>query len=244
MNHDEAKFLLRAHRPGTADDRDPVFAEALDLAARDPELRAWLESQRAFDDAVVRKLEKIQPESGSLETILAAARAQRRIRRRARTFVWLAAAAALAVLLSVAATLHRRTIPGDGDSFHQIALADMNGTLWRHRASSGAMETLGSELLAGDLRAKAGRLIELSALRADGCRVVSVAGREVFEFCFGPRHEYHLYIARRDDFPDEAATGDPLITDAGRYALASWADERHVYSLVSYAGAPALKQVL
>jgi hypothetical protein len=244
MNHDEAKFLLRAHRPGTADDRDPVFAEALAFASRDPGLRAWLESQHAFDEAVVRKLAEIQPEAGSLESILAGARAQRRSRRRARTFVWLAAAAAFAVLLSVAGVLHRRTIPDDGDSFHQIALTDMNGALWRHQSGAGGMETLGSELLTGDIREKAARLIELSALRADGCRVVSVAGRDVFEFCFGPRHEYHLYVAKRDDFPKEAGDGDLRIENAGRYALASWADERHVYSLVSYAGAAALKQVL
>lgn len=244
MNHEEAKFLLRAHRPGTADDRDPVFAEALALADRDPALRAWLEGQRAFDDAVVRKLDEIRPESGALEALLAGARAQHRSRRRARTFGWFALAAAFAVLFATAGVLHWRTLPRAGASLAEIARTDMGGALWKHRGNSAALDALAGELLAGDLRAKAARLIDLSALRTDGCRVVSVGGREVFEFCFGPGHAFHLYIAARADFPDAVLSADPVIDDQGRRALASWADERHVYSLVTYAGAETLRRLL
>ncbi len=243
MTHEEARFILRSHRPGTADDRDPVFAEALVLAERDPALRSWWNGQRAFDEAVARKLSAIGPAHGSVEAILAAARAQQRSHGRHRKLIWLAAAA-VTILLTLASTLPFRIGPITETSLHAFALADTSGNLWGHKGNAPELKGIEDRLASGNLRAQASQLLELSALRSDGCRVVSVAGREVFEFCFGPNHEFHLYVAKRGDFPDEGTGANPTIIVEGRFAVATWADERHVYSLVTYAGIEALRSLL
>lgn len=52
MTREDAKHILLARRPWTADDQDPEVAEALALAGRDSELGAWLEKQTAFQESV------------------------------------------------------------------------------------------------------------------------------------------------------------------------------------------------
>ena len=41
MNHREAKLISQACRPGEPDAADPMFAEALEQARRDPQLQTW-----------------------------------------------------------------------------------------------------------------------------------------------------------------------------------------------------------
>lgn len=71
MNHDEAKFILRAYRPGGQDTDDPQFAEALAHARRDPELTRWLAEQTALDAAISEKLQAIPVPKDLKATILA-----------------------------------------------------------------------------------------------------------------------------------------------------------------------------
>ena len=52
MKNQEAKFILGAYRPDGQDAGDPVFAEALSQAERDPDLRTWFERGRKFDTTV------------------------------------------------------------------------------------------------------------------------------------------------------------------------------------------------
>src|SRR5213075_2969144 len=59
MNAAEAKRLLEVRRAGGADDLDPRFLEALQIAEQDPELAAWLEEQHGFDLRLARSLKTI-----------------------------------------------------------------------------------------------------------------------------------------------------------------------------------------
>ncbi len=71
MNNDEAKFLLRAYRPGGQDAADPQFAEALDQARRDPDLARWLAEQTALDAALGAKLAAVPVPADLKASILA-----------------------------------------------------------------------------------------------------------------------------------------------------------------------------
>lgn len=71
MNNEEARFILRAYRPGGQDAADPQFAEALDQARRDPELSRWLAEQTAFDTAIGGKLKAIPVPADLKASILA-----------------------------------------------------------------------------------------------------------------------------------------------------------------------------
>jgi hypothetical protein len=61
ITNERAKFLLSAYRHNGADAQDPTFREALEQAARDPQLANWFADQRIFDAIVTEKLSSIQP---------------------------------------------------------------------------------------------------------------------------------------------------------------------------------------
>jgi len=60
MKCSEAKEVLLLYRPGIADAGDPRVAEALELAARDPEMRRWFNEHRAFQKAMRAKFRQIE----------------------------------------------------------------------------------------------------------------------------------------------------------------------------------------
>lgn len=56
MDSRQAREILALYRPGSTDAADPLMAEALDQAKRDPELAAWLEEHSAVYTAIRGKL--------------------------------------------------------------------------------------------------------------------------------------------------------------------------------------------
>ena len=101
MNHQEARAILILFRPGTEDDRDPQFSEALDLARRDRELGRWFEEHCAFHEAVRAKFRQIPVPEGLKEQILSERYSQTRALAR-RKVVGLAMAATLVLLGALA----------------------------------------------------------------------------------------------------------------------------------------------
>ena len=97
MNNQEAKFILGAYHADGRDAGDPMFAEALGQAARDPELSAWLEGNRKFDTVMAEKLGEIRPPAELRAAILAGGQASRPRRRWWTNPLWLGAAAVIAV---------------------------------------------------------------------------------------------------------------------------------------------------
>ncbi|RYD35406.1 MAG: hypothetical protein EOP86_08540 [Verrucomicrobiaceae bacterium] len=99
MTAEEAKMLLSVRRPGGADDHAPEMAEALAVAAGNPELAAWLAEEEAFDAAVTGRLREHEVPTELRARILAGMNASlppasRKVTRR--VFWWSAAAAAAA----------------------------------------------------------------------------------------------------------------------------------------------------
>ncbi len=70
MDSRRIKELLHAWRPGQ--DLPNEIAKARESAAGDPALSAWLDSERAFDQAFAEKFNSVQAPSGLLDNILAA----------------------------------------------------------------------------------------------------------------------------------------------------------------------------
>jgi hypothetical protein len=96
ITNEKAKFLLCAYRPNGADAQDEIFRDALNHAARDPELAAWFKEQREFDSVIAGKLEEITPPAGLKSAILAGLETQPVAKRH--RYRPLLAIAALAVL--------------------------------------------------------------------------------------------------------------------------------------------------
>src|SRR6185369_7847394 len=101
MNRDEAKKILLLYRPGRAEERDAEIGQALEQVERDPDLRRWFEQTSRFHEAFAEKLQQIPVPAELKEAILAKRRIVRPIWWQQP--VWLAAAAAIVILLSLAA---------------------------------------------------------------------------------------------------------------------------------------------
>ena len=74
MNNEEAKLILQAYRPGGPDASDPLFAEALEHARRDPELQKWFAEQQTLDSLIQSKLRPAVAVPRDLKTNLLALR--------------------------------------------------------------------------------------------------------------------------------------------------------------------------
>ncbi len=244
MNTNEAKFILQARRPDGRDDAQALFSEALAQAARDPVLTGWLAREQAFDSAVVSRLREVGPPPGLRDAILAGARMQRR------TPWWqtgrtLALAASLTLFFGLGVFWNGlRSGPGA----EQLALGVMAemGSPEHAPLALGGRGALKTILADARFRLAAGIPLDFAALKAGGCRSVTIAGRELLEVCFVREGvgEMHLYIARRDDFGDAGFEAKPRFHEEGNLAAVTWADSRLAYVMVSDAGVDALHAVL
>ena len=245
MNNEEAKFILSACRPGGSDAAVPAFAEALAQVERDPELRAWWERERGLDSAVAAKLQGVAPPAGLREAILAGGRASQPAGPRWRQPGWLAVAATVAVLL--AATVTWRTMRA-APTWEVLAAGSIADLVESHHAHVGRPSGLASsqDRLAGiALPLPQTLALDLKELRQRRCRTVTVGGREVFEFCFERDGAwFHLYAARRADFPRRGTEEPVELTARDGYVAATWADAANVYTLVTAAGYEALRRLI
>lgn len=242
MNIPEAKFILGAYRPDGRDAADPAFAEALALAARDPELGAWLEGQRALDRAVAGKLQSIAPPPGLRASILAGGRVSRPRRQSWWSAPVLAAAAVLVLGLAAAVLAPRLGRPTWSDLADR-AMGDLASAHADHDGAPEGLAGLQAELGGAAAPLSAGLKLDLDELRRKHCRSVRVGGREVFEVCFTRDGVwYHLYAAKRSDFapPDATVGGDVQVKDG--FSARAWADARNVYALVVQGPPTALQR--
>lgn len=238
MTNQEAKFTLSAYRANGQDAGDPAFAEALAQAKQDPALGAWLARAQAHDAAVGAKLREVAPPAALRAAILAGARASTTQRSWWRQPVWLAAAAAVAVLLSVAVW---RFAPVQGDTMAEFAVNAVRKDIGPHQ-HGGEMAGLRTWLSEEHGPLPAVLPEKFAGLRERGCRMVDFKGREVALVCFerGGK-EYHLFVARRDGAAGDGTMG---FLDRGDLVAASWADAKNSYVLVGDRGLAALKQLL
>ena len=247
MNNEQARFLLHAYRPGGRDAAEAAFSEALQQARADPALGAWFARQQAFDGAVASKLQKVAPPPGLREAILAGARVSKTPpRTRWRPAGWLAMAASLALIASVAATYWlQRTGPTPAGLTQMVdfALADPEAShVGPHADRLGAF---GAWLQNPANRISSDVPVDLAQLKAQGCRAVDIAGHEVFEICFNRSGGwYHLYLARRGDFNGEQGALGPVFREQGQRSTVAWTDQECFYVLMARGGADALRRIL
>jgi hypothetical protein len=243
MNNDEAKFILGVYRSDGRDAGDPTFAESLAQAARDPALRAWLQREQSWDEALSAKLAEV-PVPDLRKLILAGGRASRRRRAWGRSAAWLAVAAAVAVLIGAIGRIRSRPAGEPPVDLAAFARHDLAADAAEHLGAVPALASLQRHLADPSTRLSAGLDIDLAALRRGGCRVVKVSGLDVYEVCFERDGQFHLYIAPLADFESARPGAAPELVTQGGLASAMWADGRYVYVAVTDAGADALRRSL
>ncbi len=254
MNNTEAKFILNAYRPNGRDAGDATFRAALDQAKSDPALGAWFAREQAHGIAVAAKLREITPPAGLREAILAGGKvsggvssfkAEPATAKRAfwNQPVWLAAAAAIAVLATVSVSLWPARGVASG-ALTDFALVDAveEGTHGGHGEMTAAFEAS----LEKDTTRLAGAMpVDFAALKGNGCRTVSVAGHDVLEVCFKRDGAwFHCYVARVQDFPGDPAKFAPMFAQHGKAVAATWADGTHRFVVAGEAGRAVLQRLL
>jgi hypothetical protein len=239
MNNEEARFRLRAYRPGGQDAGETAFAEALAQAERDPALRAWFAREQAFDAAVAAKVRTVQPPAGLREAILAGARVAP-LRRRGFQPAWWAVAAAIVFAVTLGAFWRLRSPSAPLAEFARFAIDDLrHGRHGGHGAVLGALQAA----LANPATHLAGGLpADFAQLESSGCRTLRFAGRDVLEVCFQRAgSEFHFYVLPRDGLRD--APGPYRLELSGATALA-WNDARYVYAVVGQTDAETIGRLL
>ena len=241
MNTADAKFIFQARRPNGRDDADPRFVEALAQARQDPALAAWLAKEQSFDTQVAVKLSALPPPAGLREAILAGARVGRPVPfwRHPHT---LGLAASVVLILGLVAGWPNLRPAVDGERL-ALAVMDEVDSDAHYATAPQARGGLRTALSDPAIRLASGLALDFAQLKRDGCRSLRIAGRDVLEVCFARGGEFHLYVARREDFGGKNASTQPMFREQGALASVAWTDARHAYVLVTGDGASALRNV-
>jgi hypothetical protein len=246
MDRREAKLVLQALRPDDLTTDNPAAIEALVFVESDPELKAWWETHQAFDKKVAAKLMEV-PVPPHLREMVLAGRKITPFPPQPRLGLWLAAAAAVAILCVVGASLHyaatgpldrsdftAQTLPLIHDNQPDLAMESPDrdkviAWLKEHNAPLGTMPS------------------SMNSLPTLGCQKYVIHGHNVTLICFaiGGGREAHLFIIDQDSLIDPPKKNAPDFQDMpGGWSVASWSDDHMSYLLATTAGQDALKQLL
>jgi len=239
MDSQEARKILALFRPGSADEKDPWFQQARQLAQTDPELGQWFSSHCESYLSLRQKLQAIPVPPGLKEQILS----ERKIQRTLFQKYWprLLAAAALAAMLAVLAY--------DILPFH----AADHFAAYRKRMTESALRSYSMDLMTSD----PGRIREflkqkdapadyslpsaLEKAEAVGCVVSHWQGSPVSMICFksgrplppGEQSDLWLFVIDRQAASNSPAPSSPVFARVNKATTASWSDDNKSYLLAT-----------
>lgn len=238
MNNDNARFILRSYRASGADGRDPVFAEALEHASRDPELEAWLAEERSADRVIQTKLASIPPPASLRGDILSAltVTTARSFWRRPRG--WLAVAAALAVVIG-GTMIARTSFVGPSLSlaaFPEVAATFVSGPIHLEKVAASLDEVrqwMGTMPALSDAGIPSSLQGAVSA--GVGCKSFSWRGQKVALLCFEMEDGRiaHFFVMDARDLPGVEGSEAPQVARHGEWITTTWVEGDFAYVLAS-----------
>lgn len=242
MNNEEAKAILSCFRPGTEDEHDPMFAEALAQAQNDPELSAWLKEQKAFDGAVSSKLAASSLPQNLLADIQAGVAARRSGRSRN---LYLALAASVVLVGAIAAVWLNGSGSRDNSQFAacRAYLVDYLKKFPRldleTERLSRAREWLAETHHLQQIEIPAG----LEKFPTIGCRTLEWHGQKLALVCFMVDGEVvHLILIPETAIPDGPTTSQPQFARVGKMSTVAWRKGDLTYLVLSKAGQKFLRE--
>jgi hypothetical protein len=251
VNNQEAKQVLALFRPGSADERDPSFDEARQLAKTDPELARWFATHCEAYLVMRPKFQSIPVPAGLKEQILSERKIHRPVFLRYSSPL-VALAAAVVLLLGIIFGL---------ESFH--ARADRYSA-YRKRMIETALRSYSMDLTTNDPVRIRGFLKENSApddyllsdglktAAAVGCVVSTWQGNPVSMICFktgrpmppGDQSDLWLFVTGRKTVSNAPASGIPVFARVNKATTASWSDDHNTYVLAAVGDEALLRKYL
>ncbi len=238
MTAAEAKKILALFRPGSADEADPDFREALQLAKSDPEVRGWFETHCESYRIMREKMRGIRVPPGLKEQIIS----ERKVRQLPVLKHWrpiLAAAAALALLISVEMGVwHRGPSRFNAYCMRMTEIALQNYAMGK--LSTNAVE-IESYLAENESPTNYTLPNGLKAAQLVGCAVEGWQDKHVSMLCFktgrplppGNQSDLWLFVADRDNLKGSPPPGGPVFNRVNEAAIATWSDDKKIYMLAA-----------
>ncbi len=194
MDNQTAKTILSAYRPKGSDSTDPDFIHALKQAEADPEMRDWLQRERAFDTRMANTLAEIRPPDDAKESLLATASLD--VRKPARLSRWTRIFLPIAAILLIAIGIIFPLSPGvswDPEGFQVARLADSAHSLDHMANSAGELRDWLREKGA-PVPASLPALFETA--QGNGCKIFQDGrGGQVSLLCFSIEGQLvHLFV--------------------------------------------------
>ena len=247
MTRREAQDILLSCRPGHEPADDPLVNAALELLRTDAELAQWYEQHRAWDAAMRRKFAALQVPADLKARILAGPNIivgpahwwQRRA-------VLMAAAAMIALLITVSVMFLNRPAPSTG-TFAEFR-SRMIGTVLREYRMD--LETnnmsqirayLASQGAPADYTVPAG----LQTLKLAGCGKLTWEGKPVSMVCYEDEQNrlVWMFVARAGDWSDQPPA-QPAVERVISCQTASWSQGDSVYVIGAETSEAALRKLL
>lgn len=241
MTPQEAKEILARYRPNTADETDPDFAEALQYAQTNPELRQWLSDQQEFHAMVRRQMQAIEPPRDLKDRILAGMPPEPKVVALWQRKEFMALAASILVIL------------GASLFWASPTTEELNFAGWRSRMVSFALRTYQMDILTSDAQAVRSHLAKsgapadfevtpaLAKLPVKGGGRLSWQNRPVSMICFSlPNNEtLYMFVMDETSLPGAKPTQPTIETDK-RLATAAWSANGKVYLMAAATDAKTL----
>jgi len=233
--NEQARLLLSAYRHSGGDANDPAFAEALALAQRDPQLRAWLEESQHFDRAISERLRSLDVPPDLRETILAGARLSRAPRWWQSRRLWLIAAA-VAILTVVVSLLWPPAVKlaeWQLDSLAAIDAVELGAARLDFENPDPA--SIVEWLRARRMPHPATERSMLTGRKTFGCKAIEAHGRFVSVICFQVNggEVAHLFTTPRTGLDLSPPENHPVFKRHRNWNLASWSSGAQAHMLAT-----------
>lgn len=249
MNSDQARFILRAFRPGL-DRRDaPEFAEAFDQLQQDPQLAQWFEQEMAVDTAIRKKLaEAVAFPPGLKERIAAMGKVARPSHQ-----IWWhrPGLLALAASLMLLATFGLSQLIGKGH--RGAAFAEFRASVVTASQEMPHVSFMDSRLASIQTHLRSTQAPDefvipegLGEASFKGCRVLEWNGKKVSLICLHLQDGRHvdLLVVREVEWDETGPGAGPVFAHVGAMNTASWSRNGRTYILSAGASDEELRRLV
>jgi uncharacterized membrane protein YbaN (DUF454 family) len=248
VNSGEAKDILLLYRPRSEESEAPEYAEALELAKRDPELAAWFRQHQLFQDAVSSGFDHIAVPEGLKEQILSERRAQT-APRIARKAVFLAMAVALVLLLLAISQFYPPSRPDNNFAkFRSRMTGDVQRLYPRMDLETNDLREIHAYLAKqgrGDYTLPSG----LEKTAGTGCAMLHWHGKTVSMLCFNSGRtpspatpDLFLFVVDRAAVKNPPTDASLQLSRVNGLITASWSSGSKTYVLAGSGDEAALRK--
>ncbi|MEY2429852.1 MAG: hypothetical protein QOJ40_2737 [Verrucomicrobiota bacterium] len=237
MDRKAAKQTLALYRPGSADESDSDFTEALEFVKRDPDLARWFEEHCALYAAVRSKFEQIPVPEGLKEQIVSEQKARSSIASRSRA-AFIAICAVIVLLLLALGAFYLR--PTDDRSLAAFG-ARMAGIVLRAYPKMD-LETNNLAVIHDYVAQNGGQDYALpkglKTASGTGCKILTWHGKRVSMVCFNSGKnaaantpDLFLFIIQRSGLSNPPVSNSPQFARVSGLTGASWSRGNLTYVL-------------